>query len=136
MSDIFSEEMKKEFVKLIDKRLYETKISKILDTYKDVCMDIEKNVKEINDRLVNVEDDVNDFDYEMDKKVDENKFDELEQKINFMKDVYIQQKDIEQVVGQTMLELIPNFNEKISKEIKKHLVAIAEFVIKTFKEKE
>ena len=136
MSDIFSKEMQKELVKLINKQITLTKVSERIDVHKDVLMGIEKNVKEINDRLVNIEDDVNDFEYNIDKKIDENKFDELEHIVNNMKDAYIQHDEIEQLVGKTMLELIPDFNKKIANEIKKHLVAMAEFVIKNFKLKE
>lgn len=45
-------------------------------------------------------------------------------------------EDMNELVSKNMLELIPSYNQKISKEIKSHLVALAEFIIKTFKEKE
>jgi len=130
MSDIFSEEMKKEFIKLIDNRLNETKIYETFDTYRDICVGIERDVKNLNDRLTDVEDISNDNENSINDN--ENSIKSVEDEINDC----IKQYDLENVVGKTMLELIPNFNEKISKEIKKHLVAIAEFVIKTFKEKE
>jgi hypothetical protein len=116
MSDLFSEEMKKELVKLIDSRLEIIRIFPTLDMQS-------KLIKEINDRLVDVEDNYNDF---------ENDIHNLQEDIKET----IKGEDLEDLVGQTMLRLMPNFNEKISKEIKKHLVAIAEFVIKNFKEKE
>jgi len=60
---------------------------------------------------------------------------DVEYRLDHLRD-YVQQDELEQLVGKTMLELIPNFNERISKEIKKHLVVLAEFVIVNFKEKE
>jgi len=140
MSNIFSEEMKKELVKLFDKRLNELKVTEALDDYRDACMGIDLRVKEINDRLVEIEDNTNDFENELDDKVDESTFNhklnDLEQQVESMTNSYVQYEEMEELVGKTMLKLMPNFNEKISKEIKKHLVAIAEFVIKNFKEKE
>ncbi len=116
MSDMFSEEMKKEFVKLIDKQLKLSKISEVLDTHRDVYLGIEKIMKELNERIVDVEDITNDLESDLD-------------------DV-IKRSDMEELVGKTMLKLIPDFNKKIAMEVKKHLVAIAEYVIKNFKEKE
>jgi len=140
MSDIFSEEMKKEIIKLFDKRLIQLKINEAFDIQKDVLIGIEKNVKEINNRLVDVEDIANDFENSIESSIDEitfiNRMNELEQQVESMNGEYVHNDELEQVVGKTMLKLIPNFNERIAKEIKKHLVSIAEFVIKNFKEKE
>lgn len=48
----------------------------------------------------------------------------------------IEEKELEQLVAKTLLKLMPEFKTKISNEIKEHLVLLAEFVIKNFKEKE
>jgi len=120
---IFSREMEHELIKLIDKRLIALEIRKTLDTHRDVYLGIEKIMKEINERLVDVEDIYRDYETDIDELKDNVK-------------ESIKGEDLEDLVGATMLKLMPNFNEKISKEIKKHLVAIAEFVIKNFKEKE
>jgi len=141
MSDMFSEEMKKELIKIINNQIVVSKVVKILDQHQDVYMGIEKNVKDINDRLVEIEDIANDFENAAETSIDEitfiNRMNELEQQIQSMHDgSYVQQDEIENLVSKIMLKLMPDFNKKISKEIKKHLVALAEFVIKNFKEKE
>jgi len=140
MSDIFSEEMKKEINKLFDKRLHELKVSEALNDYRDTCMGIDLRVKEVNDRLVDVEDTVNELEHDMDSKLDEStlmiKIGDMEEQIESINDSCVQHDDMEQLVGKTMLKLIPDFNQRIAKEIKKHLVTMAEFVIKNFKEKE
>ena len=46
------------------------------------------------------------------------------------------QNSIEETVSSIMLKLMPEFNKKISKEVKKHFIALSEYVIKNFKEKE
>jgi len=130
MSDIFSEEMKKEIVKLFDKRYKELNISDILDTHRDVYLGIEKTIKSLAGEI----EDVNDL-----AKDNENSRDDIEYSIKSIEDNLddtIKKSELEDVVGSTMLKLMPNFNQRISKEIKKHLVTIAEFVIKNFKEKE
>jgi len=141
MSDMFSEEMKKELIKLIDNQIVVSKVVKILDQHEDVYMGIEKNVKDLNERLVDFEDIANDFENASENSIDATTFNqrmnEIEQQIEGIHDgSYVQQDEIEQVVAKTMIKLMPNFNKRISKEIKKHLVTIAEFVIKNFKEKE
>ncbi len=134
MSDMFSEEVKKEFIKLIDKQLVKSKIVEAFDIQRDVLIGIEKNVKQINKRLVEVEDIANDFANIVESNID---MSELEQQVESIHNgSYVQQNEIEDLVSKIMLKLMPDFNKKISKEIKKHLVALAEFVIKNFKEKE
>jgi hypothetical protein len=135
MSDIFSEEMKKEIVKLFDKRLHELKVKEALDDYRSVCMSIDLRVKDLNERLVDVEDNTNDFENQLDGVATKHDLELIHEQLEHLEN-YVQHDELEDVVGKTMLKLMPNFNEKISKEIKKHLVAIAEFVIKNFKEKE
>ena len=135
MSSIFSEEMKKELIKIIDGRLIKSKVGETFDTHRDVMMGIEKNVKELNERLVDVEDNVNDFENNQDSYAAKHDLETIYEQLEHLSD-YVQQDELEQLVGKTMLTLMPEFNKKISKEIKKHLVAIAEFVIKNFKEKE
>jgi len=130
MSDIFSEEMKKEIIKLFDKRMIELKIKEAFDIQKDVLIGIEKKIKSLADDVEDARDMGND---------NENSINDNENSIKSIEDMIedcVKQDDMEQLVGKIMLRLMPNFNEKISKEIKKHLVVIAEFVIKNFKEKE
>lgn len=120
---IFSKEMEREFIILIDKRLKYMEILNTLSTHRDVYLGIEKTMKKLNSEIEDCHDEVKDF---------ENELDEL--KTNAKEAV--KGEDIKDLVGQTMLALMPNFNKRISKEVRKHLVAIAEYVIKTFKEKE
>jgi predicted transcriptional regulator len=117
---IFSKEMEIELIGLIDKRLEIMRILPTIESYKNMCLKTEKNVKDINDRLVNVEDNTETF---------ENDIHELNQEVKES----IKGEDLKDLVGQTMLALMPNFKLSISKEIKTHLVAISEYVIKTFK---
>jgi lipid A disaccharide synthetase len=103
MSDFFSDEMKKEIIKLFEIQYKEKGVGNTLANTRIAIQSIEEVIKDLNNRLVDT-----------DKNVDE----------------------METLVAETMLKLMPNFNLKISKEIKKHLVTIAEYVIKTFKEKD
>jgi predicted transcriptional regulator len=109
MSNLFSEEMKNELIKLIDRRILISKLS--------------NEFKVLNERVVDIEDNTNDF---------ENDINDLKDKVKEA----VKGEDLEEVVSNTMLKLIPNFNERIAKEIKRHLVTMAEFVIENFKEKE
>ena len=60
--------------------------------------------------------------------------DDLKQVSNKL-DKMLKDDGFKQLIAQVMLSIMPEFNERISKEIKSHLVALAEFVITNFKEK-
>lgn len=123
MSDIFSKEMKKELIKLMDSRLEIMRILPTIESHKKLYHNMNVNVKEINDRLVEVEDI---------RDIFENDIDDLKQEVKES----ITGDKLETLVAQTMLKLMPNFKITISKEIKRHLVTIAEYVIKNFNEKD
>jgi len=135
MSNIFSEEMKKEIIKLFDKRMIELKINEALNDYRDACMGIDLRVKEVNDRLVDVEDNTNDLENQFDNVATKHDLESIHKQLERLED-YVQHDELKDMVGQTMLKLMPNFKITISKEIKRHLVTIADYVIKNFKEKE
>jgi chromosome segregation ATPase len=136
MSDIFSEEMKKEIIKLFDKQYKVNGIADILDQHRDVYIGIEKAMKELNSEIEDCKDEINDFDRRLDEvpaiEPIKTRFEECEEELK----VCVKEDELKDMVGQTMLALMPNFKLLISKEIKKHLVTIAEYVIRNFKEKD
>jgi len=121
--DIFSKEMEAELIKLIDKRLKVMEIPNTLSKHRSVYIGIEKAMKELNKDIVDNTETLSTFEEEINELKEEAKRS-------------VKGEDLRDLVGQTMLHLMPNFKLSISKEIKKHLVAIAEYVIKTFKEKD
>ena len=48
----------------------------------------------------------------------------------------LSQEDLENIIAKVMLEIMPEFKERITREIKLHLSAIAKFAIANFKPKE
>lgn len=57
-------------------------------------------------------------------------------KINAQLGKIFKDEQFKQMVAGIMLSLMPEFNKRISSEIKSHLVALAEFVLENFKEKD
>ena len=98
-------------------------------------MGIDLRVKEVNDRLVDVEDNTNDLENQFDNIATKHDLESIHKQLERLED-YVQHDELKDMVGQTMLKLMPNFKITISKEIKRHLVTIADYVIKNFKEKE
>jgi len=116
MSDIFSEEMEKAIIDLFNKRFKQLKIAEIFDTHEDVLKGIEKTIKNVKSDVEENHDEIRDLQ------------DEIEN--------YVKQTDLEELVGRSMLKLVPSFNLRIAKEVKFHLVAIAGLMQETFKEKD
>ncbi len=139
MDDLFSKEMKKGIVKIIDKRLQELNLNKTLDELKDSNYGIDKSIKELVNELEEVRDTTVDNENALDDIMSENEIASLvERTMDDCVDEKMTQRmeEMEDLVSRTMLKLIPEFNKRISKEIKKHFVALSNYVIKHFKEKE
>ena len=137
MSDLFSEEMKKGIIKLFDEQYKKKGIAEILDTHRNVYLGIEKSMHTLASDIEDNHDELQDFERRLEEVPDIEpirlRFIENEKQIEEIKEKFISKDELQTLVGDTMLKLMPNFNEKISREVKKHLVAIAEYVIKTFK---
>jgi len=113
---IFSKEMKNELFILIDERLKELKIVKNITSIESSLEEVQKNFSYMSSEV----EDNNDIIKELGDKIE----------------TAVLKDDLKTTVGETMLKLMPTFKDVISKEIKEHLVAIAEFVIEKFKIKE
>lgn len=140
MSDFFSEEMKREINKLFDIQYMKKEIDKRFLEHKEIIEGQDKAIVNLNLKIVDCIEELSDFERRLDEVPDiepiRDRFEQNESEIEDIKENAVQKNELETLVGETMLKLMPNFNLKISKIIRSHLVSIAEFVIKNFKEKE
>jgi len=147
--NILSEEMEKEIKLIIDKRLLdltvledikflgETRTAEFseleinVQNNKDAISDIEFSLEELKIQFENLEMETPTSEQIVKRFTPLEEFIEQLNNSNFVKHI-----ELEQLVAETMLKLMPNFNLKLSKEMKKHFVVIAKYVIKHFKEEE
>jgi len=66
MSDFFSDEMKKEILKLFDKRYKQLNIADILDEHENVVRNLEKKIKDLETEIEDNRDRINDLEHEFD----------------------------------------------------------------------
>lgn len=133
---LLSQQMMKEVSDIIDARLnHILKASNIQQLFKDV-KELKMKKQDAEEIISEFEDTLKELDIPSSELLQE-RFSSIEQDIdNLVESNFIKEENLEELVGITMLKLMPNFNLKISEEIKKHFVSLAEYVIKHFKEKD